>query len=262
MLVWPRAPSPGSTILLHGFTGRADSWSPVVHELRRLRDRSRLVAVDLPGHHPGLPVDRRGGFDGAVDRLATLLEHLGLGRVSVVGYSMGARLALGLAARHPRRVRAAVLIGVHPGLSDERERLARRQIEDAWIECLRIEGVGKFMEAWESMPLFETQAGCAAETLGRQSALRRSHDARTLAHALELLGLSGMPDRWPALSSLPMQVTFLVGSLDEKFRRLAERGARLAPRGKLVVIAGCGHNAVLEAPGQLARCLAEELKDD
>src|SRR5207244_3830457 len=65
----------------------------------------------LPGH--GLsPSPLPGSFDAAVDELAAKLAP----PTWIVGYSMGARLGLALALRHPERCRGALLVGAQPGL--------------------------------------------------------------------------------------------------------------------------------------------------
>src|SRR5436305_857158 len=74
---------------------------------------------------------------GWADGLAAV-ERRTRGAAAVVGYSLGARIALGLVAT--RRAPAAVLIGVNPGLADE-DRPARAAADAAWAALLRARGI-------------------------------------------------------------------------------------------------------------------------
>src|SRR6185369_6950562 len=85
----------------------------------------------------------------------------------VVGYSLGARVALGLVAT--RRAARAILVSVNPGLA-EAERPARRASDAAWARMARARGIDDFVDAWEAQPLFETQQRVPP---GRRDARRR-----------------------------------------------------------------------------------------
>src|SRR4029077_15510464 len=102
----------------HGFTGSPRSWD-------FLPDRRALprIVPALVGHSGSEAGSEVNGFEDEVDRLASLTPERG---VHAVGYSLGARLALGLALRHPARVTRLTLISCHPGLHSTAERAARR----------------------------------------------------------------------------------------------------------------------------------------
>jgi 3-oxoadipate enol-lactonase len=95
-----------TVLLVHGLLASADlNWSLAVPELAT---QFRVVAPDLRGHGDGIPTRR---FDGAqcADDLAAIVELLELGRVIVVGYSLGGLVAQLFARRHPEMVRGLVL---------------------------------------------------------------------------------------------------------------------------------------------------------
>ena len=101
-------------VLLHGFA--ADTNVNYVRSgiLDLLLDEGfRVVTLDARGH--GLsskPTDSAAYADDAMKRdVIALLDHLGLDDVLLVGYSMGAHLALRLAPDEPR-VKAVVLLGI------------------------------------------------------------------------------------------------------------------------------------------------------
>jgi len=95
-------------LLLHGFTGALVNWSPHLPHFAR---RYTTVAVDPPGHgQTGLPAHpARYGHAPVGADLVALMERLGFQRFSLMGYSMGARLALAMALKYPQRLRAPLL---------------------------------------------------------------------------------------------------------------------------------------------------------
>lgn len=102
----PAAAAP--VLMLHGFGSSLHTWDAWAQALQATH---RVVRVDLPG--AGLsatdPQDLYGDEHALVQLLA-LMDVLGLPRASVVGHSMGGRLAWRLAALHPQRVDKLVLV--------------------------------------------------------------------------------------------------------------------------------------------------------
>lgn len=94
-------------VALHGITANALAWKAVGRELS---GRVRLVAPDLRGRAGSSPLPPGDGLATHVDDVVALLDHLELDRAVVAGHSMGGFVAALLAARHPGRVSAAVLV--------------------------------------------------------------------------------------------------------------------------------------------------------
>jgi 2-succinyl-6-hydroxy-2,4-cyclohexadiene-1-carboxylate synthase len=254
-------------LLLHGFTGSPASWEPVLAARPSQGDPPapplRPLRPALLGHRgvDGRVVgpageDGPGAFLREVDRLAALVRGAAPpgsgGPVHLVGYSLGARLGLGLLVRHPELFRAATLVSGHPGLEDAAARADRRRSDEGWARLLETEGLDPFVARWEALPLFATQEDRATpEALAAQRRIRRGQDPRGLARALRALGLGEMPPFWSALPTIDRPVSFLVGERDPKFVALAERAAPMVPRGTLHRLPGVGHNVLLESPGAL-----------
>ncbi len=237
-------------ILIHGFTGAPESWLPVLQAGPGLEGRATALA--LPGHAGRPPV---ACWEEAIETLGREVAADGEALVHLVGYSMGARAALGLLLRYPQRFARATLIGVHPGLPPGPERWARLQWDHRWIRILRREGLEAFLQLWEALPLFETQREATSELLRLQRAVRRRQDPDGLASALEAMGLSAMPYMRPELTSIDVPVRLVVGARDKKFVEVATELVGCFPRGELCVLPAVGHNPIVEAPGALARVL-------
>ena len=97
-------------VLVHADWTDSGIWSPLVP---LLRDRYRVIRYDLRGFgrstRPEQPFTRLGD-------LLALLDHVGIQEAALVGHSGGGGTALGLAVRHPDRVRALTLVA--PGIDD------------------------------------------------------------------------------------------------------------------------------------------------
>ena len=238
-------------VLLHGFTGAPSSWDAVVEALPSDRP---VLAPALLGH--GADTDAA-TFEGEVDRLADLIRDRLPSPVHLAGYSLGGRVALGLLVRHPSLFRTATLMGASAGLADAGARRDREAWDDAWARRLEEDGLEAFVDRWERVPLFASQATLDAESLARQRAIRLGHDPAGLARSLRVLGLAAMPDYGPALADVTVPVRLVVGARDAKFRAIAEAMATRLPRARVCVVDGAGHNVVLERPQEIVRLLQE-----
>jgi len=85
-------------ILLHGGLGSGEMFGPI---LPTLAERHQVIAVDLQGHGRTADIDRPIDVRLMADDIAALIEHLGLTRPDVVGYSLGGGVALHTAAKYP-----------------------------------------------------------------------------------------------------------------------------------------------------------------
>jgi pimeloyl-ACP methyl ester carboxylesterase len=85
-------------ILLHGGLMSGEMFEPI---LPMLADHHQVITVDLQGHGRTADVDRPVDVRLMADDIAALIEHLGLDRPDVVGYSLGGGVALQLAIKHP-----------------------------------------------------------------------------------------------------------------------------------------------------------------
>lgn len=249
-------------VCLHGFTGDPAVWRPVLARLSRRTGRpSEAVCPALCGHRPGRDDRAVASFEDEVDRLAARLDDGGVGPAVVVGYSLGARLALGLLVRHAARFVAAVLIGARPGPPrGDAARAARARADDELAARLESEGIEAFVDRWQALPVFASQATLAPSRLAAQRRRRLAHDPAGLAHALRVLSLARMPDYRPALGSLPMPVRLLAGARDSRFVAAAQSMARRLERAAVTVVPAAGHNLILEAPHAVAAAVSEELQ--
>jgi 2-succinyl-6-hydroxy-2,4-cyclohexadiene-1-carboxylate synthase len=236
-------------LLLHGFTGAPSSWDAIIAALPGFR----CVAPWLTGHGQpprALEVD---GFEAEVDRLASLAPEQCL----IAGYSLGARLALGLLLRHPQRFRAAVLVSVNPGLEPDALRQERRERDAGWCRLLSESGLAGFVERWQAEPLFRSQSRLDEQTRAAERARRLAHTEVGLCHSLRVTGLGEMPSYWERLSEIRVSVSLLAGALDPRFCGIAEAVVGQLESGYFAEIPGAGHNLLLERPDLVASAISK-----
>lgn len=227
-------------LLLHGFTGNVRSWDRFVPGWSK---RRKVIAVDLIGHgETGAPVDPdRYTMEQAVNDLAALLDELDLEQAAVLGYSMGGRVALSLAAMRPERVSALLLESASPGLAGAEERKARMDADEALAARIETEGVEAFVRHWENIPLFQTLKGMPEDVQERIRGQRLRNNAQGLANSLRGMGTGRQPSWWDTLPQLKMPVLMTAGELDEKFIGIAKRMEPLIPECRFVPVRGAGH---------------------
>jgi len=232
-------------VWLHGFTGSPASFDEV-----RAHVPGPALLPSLLGHGRP-PAEGADGWNEEIDRLAAWLVDAGAHGSELVGYSLGARVGAGLLVRHPGLFRRAVLVGPNLGI-DDALRAERRAWEERWQRVLLDEGLAAFVDAWEALPLFDSQLGLpSVERWQQQHDRRMGHTARGLARSLAVQGLSHMPDLRPAFASLSLPVRIVVGARDAKFLASTEPLASL-PHVERCVVHGVGHNVAFEAPERLA----------
>ena len=88
-------------ILLHGGLGSGEMFGSIIPQFAA---DHRVILVDLQGHGRTADIDRPLDITFMADDVAALIDHLGLEKPDVVGYSLGGGVALQLAIRHPQKV--------------------------------------------------------------------------------------------------------------------------------------------------------------
>ena len=109
------APTAPAVVLLHGITGHARSWDD---EARMLAARHRVLVLDQRGHGDSDPApDGDYTVTTMASDLAAFVDAVGLPRVSLVGLSMGGRVAIAYAASHPARVDRLMVVDIGPEIA-------------------------------------------------------------------------------------------------------------------------------------------------
>src|SRR2546430_15321615 len=101
-------------VLIHGFASTAAiNWVHPGWVTTLTKARRRVIALDNRGHGESSKPYDPAAYQSATmaEDVRALLDHLGVARADVMGYSMGARIAAYLTLAHPDRVRSLILGG-------------------------------------------------------------------------------------------------------------------------------------------------------
>jgi pimeloyl-ACP methyl ester carboxylesterase len=94
-------------VLIHGGVGATNMFHDILPALAKSR---QVIAVDLQAHGRTADIDRPMTFDALAGDITALLDHLGIAKASIMGYSLGGGVALRTAVLHPSAVRKLVLV--------------------------------------------------------------------------------------------------------------------------------------------------------
>lgn len=250
-------------VLLHGI---AASWRWFVQVMPALAERSRVIAVDLPGFgRSAMPRDAV-TFDAMSDAVEELTHALDVGPVDVVGHSMGSIVGTRLAVDHPDAVRRLVLTG-GPVLT--LVDLPRHPVRSLVHEPRAVSTLLRQLTTI-GLPL----PAPAAELVARSSLVRRvlmrgyvtrpgDLPPEVVREVMRELGAPGsLPTLLSAFGSDPSRgletlstpTLILRGALDPLAPAGdAERFARTAHDVRVVTLDGVGHWPQIEAPETFVR---------
>ncbi|MFT4040257.1 MAG: 2-succinyl-6-hydroxy-2,4-cyclohexadiene-1-carboxylate synthase [Thermomicrobiales bacterium] len=253
-----RAGSGPTLLLLHGFTGSRASWRLLVDKLAPLAD---CLTIDLPGHgETTTPSGANDAFPAVLDDLARLLATQMQPPRTVLGYSMGGRLALGLAATHPELIDALVLESASPGIADRAERAARRTSDARLADTIERDGIEAFVDYWERLPLWDSQSALPAAAKARQRAIRLAQSPSGLADSLRRSGTGAQPAFHEALTAIAVPTLLIAGERDAKFVAIARAMHAAIPNSALNIVPGVGHAVHLEAPERYGEIVSQFLQ--
>ena len=237
-------------VALHGFPDTWRTWEAVSRNL--VRAGYRVIRMALRGYAPsGIPVDGRYDVAALADDVVSLIDHLRLEQVFILGHDWGASTAYELAQRVPERIGAMVAMAVPPpatatgGLRECVSRphnmyLALGPLSDFWLRRNDFAEIPRLYRLWS--PNWTNNAqhiGIVIDDLRPRERSRASVDYyRRSGNA-------------PGAAKLPSMASLLIyGSDEPKVRREGFEAARnkLGASSRVLCVKGVGHWPHLEAP--------------
>jgi len=201
-------------IFLHGFLGSHKDFNSLIYNLK---DYFFCVALDLPGH--GESKDNH--FTDYPSFESSLLETLSFYQektFSIVGYSMGGRLAVQVASKVQPSSLILISSAIEPLTLEEKE---KREIwELKQIEALKKDSFSNFLDNWYSLPIFKTlkkNAPLYVEMIQNRS----KENPNTLAKVMQVTSPNSLETPTLFLSHYSKPLLYLSGKHDLKYQEQA-----------------------------------------
>lgn len=236
---------------LHGAVGMAADWRGFAKNLAvsgigsRAVDLWRFLECDtLPLPDTAKAINAEAG--GEISRSA--------GK-SLLGYSMGGRLALHALLEKDHPWQAAVIVSGHPGLEIEQERADRRTADAAWAIQALTGNWQTFLDEWNRQPVLGV-APIRASDESNILVMRRREIARSFID----WSLGAQRPMWERLHEIHVPVLWIAGENDPKFLALARRAETLNSNIQIAIAPGVGHRVPWEAEDWLKERVAHFLR--
>jgi pimeloyl-ACP methyl ester carboxylesterase len=234
-------------LLIHGFTDTSRTWSALAPYL----PGRRLIAVDLRGHGNSSAPNSDYTLNELARDIVSFLTELKLGRVDIVGHSLGSLLAQFIAGFHPQSVNKVVLVG--SGV-----RAPTKPGDWIWDNVMSLHFPldldGEFMNEWYANPL---PVEPKFERASRQEAAGiAEHVWRSIVQSLSVTDLA------PIQKLMEAKLMIVWGAKDQAFGR-ADQDALIAahPDAPFLELEASGHNPHWDFPaavgGGITRFLSE-----
>lgn len=227
-------------VCFHGFSESGSTWDGI--EVPGYR----LIRIDSMGHgRSARPMELQPyELPQMLSDLHRVIYAVAGESYALMGYSMGARLALLYTLEYPKGVTHLVLESGSIGIEDEGERQERYFADKALGNRIREKDIQWFSETWAKLDIFKTQQSLPAKVQQQIQRRRLLNSPHALAFTLEGSGQGSMPYVGHRLSELTMRVCYISGELDMKYTAI---GAEYFGDVHCIV-PQVGHNVHVEAP--------------
>lgn len=221
-------------VLVHGFTGDLQCCWLDNGVFPRLAQDHRVIALDLRGHGRSEKPHDPAAYDEIGRDVIRLLDHLGLRRAHVVGFSLGGIIVAKLLTTDPERFSSAVLAGAAP-------RRARGDDSDLAAEAAALEiERGDYRTLVLATAPTDEPPPSESVVLERSRAILSGNDP--LAHAALMRARRALLVADADMAAVRVPTMAIIGSADPALPRVQALKKRW-PELKLVVIEGATHSA-------------------
>jgi pimeloyl-ACP methyl ester carboxylesterase len=238
-----------AVLLIHGVGGDSSNWDAIA---ARLRERFRVVAMDLRGH------GRSGRIQGPLDAIdfardaVAVLDHAGIGACRVAGFSLGGAVALALALEFPSRVERFAVIGTVFGRNDDERIKAAERV--AYVREYGVEGIAEANRSrWFTDEFQRTHPGVVQARVEQV----KQCDPMSYLHAFTVFATTDFAGRADAITVPTLIVT---GEHDLAATPTMARHLHRAIAGSEVhILPTLRHSLLIEAPDRITALLEDFL---
>ncbi|QPC47318.1 2-succinyl-6-hydroxy-2,4-cyclohexadiene-1-carboxylate synthase [Mangrovibacillus cuniculi] len=237
-------------VVCHGFTGSSSSFEELVFP------NVTTYAINWPGHD-GKHYTLFPTWEEHIELLHSFISTVISQEVTLLGYSMGGRLAIGYAMKYPHMVKKLVLESTSPGLLEGRNN--RKEADEQLATKIEENGLEWFLSFWEDIPLFSSIEEVHRVKLRAE---RSKHTVDGLSHSLRAVGTGVQPSYWARLKDFHRPVFIIVGEKDSKFLAIGEKMNTFFPQSNLIKVSSAGHIPHVEEFEKFGTIVKKLMKED
>ncbi|OUR94069.1 hypothetical protein A9Q84_18320 [Halobacteriovorax marinus] len=241
-------------VFIHGFMGRKEDWSEVFSELAR---DFFVIGIDCPGHgennikEPFSLADFQSDFK----KFSDCLEH----DFSLVGYSQGGRLALGITLLELPQITSLILESASAGIEDEMEKERRYKSDQTMFKNIHsTSALASFLEYWYKNSIFGELSN--HKNFNKVIESKLNHDPFQWQQALNTFSV-GRQENYRAhmkkIGHIPKMT--IIGALDHKYLAQAKE-LEMKFKYEFVSIKNVSHNTHFENPTAFCQAIREFLQ--
>ena len=243
-------------VCFHGFSESSYTWDAIN------LPGYRVIRIDLIGHGDSdIPEEGEAyTIPQMIEDLHTVIYHMVGDSYYLMGYSMGARIALSYALQYDSEIQGLILESGSVGIASDVERAERREADEDLAVHIENHDGAWFATRWAEASIFESQKQLlpAVTELIR---LRRAHNSPyALACTLRGSGQGVMTYVGDQLEKLSCKGLYVSGALDTKYTTIGRDVFGKLPNFKHVVVEGAGHNVHIEKPQLFERAVLDFLQ--
>jgi 2-succinyl-6-hydroxy-2,4-cyclohexadiene-1-carboxylate synthase len=236
-----------SVFFLHGFTGCAIDWWPVVSSLNI---NYNYYLVDLVGHGKSDSPEESNYYsiESIVNQLKEIIISNSNGKNVLAGYSMGGRIALNFALKFGIMLKGLILESSTWGISDEDLRKERTRQDEKLADFIYNNSIDKFIDYWMNIDLFNSQRRLSNDMLNQIRKRKLENNKTGLANTLRCSGTGIMNPLYNNIKDIKLKTLLITGELDSKFTNINTEMVNLFNNAEHRIIKNAGHNTHLEEP--------------
>lgn len=253
--------------LIHGFGAKKESW---IAQIPVLSKHFKVITVDNRGAGKSGRPDSEYTMEVFADDINSLMEHLGIEKANVAGWSLGGMIVQNFVIKYPDRVNKLILINTNHGFPDESGpevyknmrldeiKMKKEDPVKAWWSGARTGFYIKFRKQLEADPSKKWYGLWSAEELIEMSTI----DAPTEKDIKLQAGALKTHNTFERLSTIISPTLILAASHDRLMSKSTmEQIHEKIPNSTLVFIEKAGHNSPMEKAPEVNQKIIDFLKD-
>ena len=230
---------------LHGFLGLPTDWSFLNSKFPQI---NQIYSLDLL-NQPCLPFTE---WAAEFNKSVRSQEKKSFKKPSILGYSMGGRLALHALIENPEMYSCGIIVSANYGLDSMEERKKRLILDNEWSKAFIGDPWSILMDKWNNQSVFkDSQSNYVRE--------ESNFSRKTLSEALNIWSLGNQNFLKTEIENLSTPILWCVGEFDSKFLEIAKNIQFQNKKSKITVIQNAGHRVPWENPKEFILKVSEWL---